>query len=149
MSRSLLVSRTELSLSDLQLWDPPTFLLPEGGFSIGPQTHRREVATSPFTPGRYLIGLVPDVQTNRLVVQVRGTSGADLRAQVTTVLAAFTQSTYTVTSNYDGLIGSWACEPADYSVGAEGVVDEFDLSFYEQAVTLLFPRSPLVLSGPI
>lgn len=149
MSRSLLVSRDELSLADLQLWAPPTFLLPEGGFAIGAQTHRRETITSPFTPGRFLIGLVPDVQVNRLVVQVRGSSGSDLRSLVGTVLAAFTQTSYTVTSNYDGLIGSWDCEPADYSVGAEGVVDEFDLSFYEQAVTLLFPRSPLPLTGPV
>lgn len=149
MSRSLIITRDELSLADLQLWNPPTLLLPEGGFGPGAQVLNRQTIASPFRHGRTLVGWTFGMQQGTVQVTCRGTSGGTLRTLVGSVLDAFTQWSYTLTFDYDGLQGSWTCEAADYNVGPQGVLDEFDLSFYEQTVFLQVPHHPVPVTGVI
>lgn len=145
--RSASITRTELGLPDLALWDPPSLVLPEGGFAPGQTQWQRSTVTSPWVHGSFLTAVSMQQVTSTLVVHATADSGGALAALVGQVIAAFSQFSYTLRFNYDGWAGAWLCDPADYQVGAAGPVDEFDLSFYEQDVQLSIPRRPVPLLG--
>lgn len=146
-TRSLLVTRTALSLSDLQLWNPGTFTVLGDTFGPGGQVRRRETVTSPYVKGRTLLHSVEDVQDARLDVEVGSTSGSGLSTNVGVLLAAFRQSIYTLTAVWDDVTVAWTCEPADYSVGPQGVLDDLGMKFFTVTVSLTVPRSPVPVSG--
>lgn len=149
MSRSLLISRTDLSLSPLQLWNPPTYRILGDSFGPGAQVLRRTFTESQWVPGRFLRAAVADMQIAPLTLQVGGTSGSDLATNLAAVIAAFEQWSYTLTAVHDGLSFSWTCEAADYAPGTkEGALEDIDTQAHETAISLLIPRFPTPLSGP-
>lgn len=141
---SVSVSRTELSLSALDISAAPFEVLE--GLDAGVVTWRREYARSPDVHGAVLISAVKDlVEGGRLEVDVSGASQAAVRTNVATLLAAFSQWSYTLQVSLDGTTWSWACMPADYSVG---VVDAATVFGLVCPVRLVFPRQPIPVSGP-
>ncbi len=150
MSRSLIVDRASLGLAPLQLWYPPAYFLPEGGFSVGAVSWNRTSVQSPLVHGSFLTGATMNQVSSTLVVHCEGNSGAALRALLETVIQAFSQFDYRVDWDYDGMAGAWRCEPADWQVGAAGPIDELDLSLgWGQGIQLTVPRRPLPLLGRI
>lgn len=146
-ARSLLVTRTVLALSDLQLWQPGTFTVLGDAFGPGAQVRRRETVTSPYVKGRTLLSAVDDVQLASLSIEVGSTSGSGLSTNIAVLLAAFSQSTFTMSAIWDDVAVSWTCEAADYAVGPAGVLQDHDLKFFTQVVALTVPRSPVAVSG--
>lgn len=147
MSRSVVITRTELSLADLELWSPPNSIVAGDTFGPGAQTYRRETIASPFVRGRFLIAATPDSQDSQLLLQIIGSSGSDLSSRVATVLAAFAQFSYTLTWNLDGIIASYTCETADYSVGDGGRLEDIDTVFHTVPILLTIPHDPLPVTG--
>lgn len=141
MSRSLTVTRTLLSLSTLQVWNPPSSIIVGDSFMPGGQTHRREFATSPYVPGRFLIGATRDMQEAVLRVELTASTGAALSTLVATTINAFTQYSYTLTWDFDGLTSVWECEAADWTPGEAGVLEDLDLSLHATQVVFLIPHN--------
>jgi hypothetical protein len=144
MSRSLLVTRTELSLTDLQLWSPPNLIVVGDTFGPGAQVLRRETISSPFCRGRWLIDAQPDMQDAQLLLHVMGSSGSDLSTRVGTVIDAFRQLSYTLTWNFDGITSAYACEAADFDAGR---MEDIDMAFSAVPILFTIPHDPLPLSG--
>lgn len=149
MSRSFLVDRTGLGLAPLQLWDPPRFVVPEGGFIFGTPADRRTTVESPIVDGTYQTAAVRGHQMSTVSVHVAADTGALLGAAVTELVQAFSQFTYRLDWNLDGLIGAWRCDRAWPVFGPGGTPDEFWLSFFQQPVTFQIPRHPIPLLGSI
>lgn len=150
-TRSLTISRTELSLGPLQLWDPGNgYFVLDNTFGGGQQTKRRETVQSPWVHGRFATAIVKDVQIAPLAVEVMADSEAVLTTRIQALLAALDQFSFILTAEQHGLGQfSWICESADWSVGPAGVIDDFDLTMapYGQVVTATIPRSPIPATG--
>lgn len=146
--RSLLVSRTDLALPPLELWQPGKYVITDDSFGPGQQTYRRTFVDSPWVAGRFLTAAVKDVQIVPAVIQVQAPDEAALTANIKELIDAVTQFSFTMTSTQHGLgVQAWRCERADYAIGAAGVIVDFDLIFNEQPVALSIPRSPINVSG--
>lgn len=146
-ARSLLCSRTELSLSALQLWQPGTYTVVGDSFGPGAQVLRRDFVTSKYVKGRTLLNAVEDSQTAVCTIEVGGTSGSDLEANIGILLAAVKQSSYTLAAIWDDVPMTWLCEPADSMVGSQGVLEDVGLKFHTAVVSLFIPRSPVPSVG--
>ncbi len=139
------VTRTELSLTNLSLLDPGVYRIGREALEAGMVTWRRQLVTSPFVHGAYEVGAVKDqVQGASLLIRVWGTSQSNLQSRVTTLLAAFTQSTYDITVGLDGTLWTWRCMRADYKIGFPDSVRRQTVA----PVTLSFPRHPVAVAGP-
>lgn len=119
------------------------------GLGPGARTYRRDTITSPFCRGRWVIDAQLDTMSAPLSVLVMGDTAAQLEARLGTLLAAFDQRTYTLQVVIDGITHQWLCEPADSSLGTDGIFDFWDLAAYQQVVHLIVPRDPLPLAGNI
>jgi hypothetical protein len=147
MSRSLLITRTDLSLADLQLWSPPNSFVVGDTFGPGAQVLRRETVTSPFVRGRFVIAATADSQDSQILLQICGSSGSDLSTRVGVVLDAFGQLSYTLTWNFDGITSAYFCEAADYTIGEGGRIEDIDMVFHTVPILLTIPHDPLPISG--
>lgn len=144
---SVHVTRTELALANLTLTDfAGGYDVLEGSLAAGLVSWRRKLAESPFVHGAYEVGAVKDlVDGGTLGVDVVATTQAIIQTRVTTLLAAFSQSTYQLHVTLDGVAWAWTCMRADYSVGVASDDIRFGLA---APVTLRFPRQPVAVSGP-
>ncbi|MGV8972721.1 MAG: hypothetical protein ACOH10_10400 [Rhodoglobus sp.] len=140
MSRSVLVDRTALSLPVLQLWQPGKFYLPDGTFGPGETAQRRETTSSPMVRGRYASSIVEDQRMANVGVHVMSATEIGLQPLVMEVIAALTQFRYSLTWQWNGLSGTWACESADWALGLSGIIDEEWLAVDNQAVFFTVPH---------
>jgi hypothetical protein len=143
MSVSGSVSRAELGLADLALFTD-TYTVALDGLDVGAVAWRRETVTSPYVHGAFEVGAVKDLTTLGLRVEVRGTSASDLQTKLSTLLAAFTQSTYTFSVTVNGSSYAWTCFRADYGV----VFDPGRVLANQAQVSLQIPRQPVPVTGP-
>lgn len=117
---------------------------PEGGISHGALGYRRFFAQSPWVQGRTLIAAVPETQIGVITFRVLGTL-AQQKTRMNTLIAAFTQDTYTVTITIDGQSHVWSdCEPADYVVGSsgQGFLSGPHMMAGQQNITFQVPHTP-------
>lgn len=142
------VTRTELSLGDLDLINPlseaPVYDIMADSFDAGRVTWRRDTVTSPYVAGAYEVGAVKDEVDASLVVRVKGTDHTTLQTHVGALIEAFSQSTYTLTLELDSVEWAWTCKRADYALA-------YDLPMRRRhiaRVVLAFPRSPIPAAGP-
>lgn len=146
MSVQASVTRTLLSLSDLTLAGSTFNVAEKPVFDSGHVTWRRENVTSPFVSGDFEVGAVPDKAAITMAVRVTSTSDAALSSALGTLLAAFTQKTFTLTATIGAASYSWACRRADYGP----VTFDQTLRGHRTAmVPLSIPRSPVPVSGPV
>lgn len=136
----------------LQLQNPGTYRVVE--FGPGDTAQRRQVATSSFTDGEALVNSLKQAVKAHLKVRVYGTSESDVGTKLAALTAAFDQFAYVLayslnTSGGSAMTGSWNCEPADWSVGKAGMLDNYELMSFVQDVSFSVPRSPLPGSGPL
>lgn len=149
MSRSFLIDRTSLGLTALQLWSPPSRLVPEGGFLFGTPVENRTVVDSPIVSGSYQTAITRGHQMATCVVHCSAETEDGLGPVVEEVVKAFGQFTYRLDWQLDGLRGAWQCDKAFPIVGPGGTPDEFWLSFHAQQLTFQIPRHPTPLMGAI
>jgi hypothetical protein len=140
---SLVVSRTELSLADLEVNDGVTYFLTDR-FTPGPITWRRESVTSPYLDGEFTISRVREESDIQLAIDVIGTTQTGIQTSVQTLIDAFTQHNFTLTFTVEGSVWKWNCEAGDYALAFENV------RFYNRRQTIAFtlPRHPVAVQGP-
>lgn len=119
------------------------------GFGPGPRTYKRETIGSPFTRGRWLIDAQLDTSTAPLTIWVGGSTAAEMWSRTDSLLEAFDQRDYIFQAVIDGVTFQWACEPADTSIGTDGVFDFWDLGAFQQVVHLQIPRDPVPVAGVV
>lgn len=147
---SATVTRTELSLGDLQLNDGTNFTLTRDGFTPGSKSFRKETVDSPLVAGRYLLHAVADVVVSELKIRCSSTTDAGLAANVTAVVNAFSQFQYTVTVTINGVAWQYLCECADtIAVGDSGAFQSLYWFNKVQEVGVSFSRHPTALMGPM
>lgn len=111
------VSRTELSLSNLDINDGDKYVLGRG-MNPGAVSWRKQTVESPFYPGRYVVHEVKDAVEISIPVYVQANNYSNLNVHLETLLEAFTnQSSFLFTLVIDGYTNSWTCERADYEIG--------------------------------
>ena len=111
------VTRTELTLADLDLNDMTKFILGKN-LDVSSVTWRKEAAQSPFIQGRIPVHEVKDAAETSIAVYVLGATHAALSANLEELLDAFTkQYSYILRINVEGVDNQWKCERADYQVG--------------------------------
>jgi hypothetical protein len=140
MSRSIVVSRTELGLAEFQLSQEGHLYLPDGTFTLGETTQRRATSESPMVKGRYPSSLVEANRTGNISVHVLSTL-ADLQADIQEVIDAMTQFKYMLAWEFDGLSGVWQCEKADWAVGEAGALNARFLEGHNQIIHFTVPHN--------
>lgn len=143
MAVSGLITRPELGMSDLLL-DNTTYEI-RPGFDVGTVTRRRDVVRSPYVPGSFEVNSVPDQATLTLPLWVNGTTETARATAVTALLDAASQRVYEVEITVNGAAFRWTCDPADYSVA----FDDAHLYAHKVPATLVIPRSPIPVAGPL
>lgn len=138
------VTRPEVGGGNLTLTDPGTYKIRAEGLDIGVVDWRRQLAVSPFVRGAIEVAAIEDQVGASMVVDVTATAQSTLQTRVTTLLAAFKQSTYELHISMDGTDWAWKCMRASYSVAFSQHLPYNKFA----AVTLQFPRSPVPVAGP-
>jgi len=142
MSRSVLVTRTELALPNIQLWQPKKYVLPDGTFGPGSTSQRRSTSESPIVKGRYPTSIIEESRVGNIAVHVLSTL-ANLQADCQAVIDAMTQFRYVLAWQWDGLTGTWQCECADWSMGQSGILDAKFLEINTQIIYFTVPHNRL------
>lgn len=126
----------------------PGYVLPDDTLGPGTQTKRRTTVESPWVPGRFATSIVPDTQEGSVTIHCRALDGAGLHTMVKEVLDALDQFRFQFYFEWNNVKGSWTCESADYSVGPSGIINDFDMSFYELPILATLPHEPMLPSYP-
>ena len=132
MIRSIVVTRTELGLGNLELWQPGKYVVPDGTFGGGQTTQRRVTSTSPLVKGRYASSIVEDQRVASLAVHVIAANEAGMNAPSMDLIYALTQFRYTLVWYWNGLSGTWQCEAADWAAGSSGVLDSWSAACHNE-----------------
>lgn len=140
MSRSILVSRTSLSLPDLQLSQKDLYYLPDGSFNAGQTTQSRKTHESPQVKGRYPSNIIEGGRTGNVSVHVIADE-ATLQPKLQAVIDAMEQFRYMLTWKFDGLSGVWQCEKADWALGEGGVLHVKFLEIHTQIIHFTVPHN--------
>lgn len=136
---SVVITRDELSLADLELNEAP-YKIARSGLDQGEASMRRITTDSPFVDGRTLISAVVDSRTAQLNIRVRRANNADVKTSLKELKAAFGQFTYTIAIAIDSnVITTMQCEVADYSIGESGKYDDHGFRAYQQMFTATIP----------
>lgn len=141
------VTRPELALPDLSLNTDRYKIIAEG-LGPGVVVWDRKYATSPFVHGRYLTNAKKQQGTNILAVRVTGSDKNVVQTHLETLTNAFEQFEYELTTIVEGVTYTYACEPADYTIGNGGAWQRFHLMAYKQEVVFEIPRMPVPVAGP-
>ena len=140
MSRSVVVSRTELGLGNLQLSEAGRYYLPDGTFGGGETAQRRVTFEGPQVNGRYPSSIVEGSRSGNITVHVLSNL-ANLQVDVQEVIAAMTQFRYMLVWQFDGLGGTWQCEKADWALGEAGTLDAKLLEIHTQKIHFTVPHN--------
>lgn len=138
--RSVLVTRTDLGLEPLQLWQNGKFILPEGTFGGGLTQQRRSTTENNIVKGRYATAIVEAQRTANMGVHVLAWDIDEIQPLVEEVIEALTQFRFQLTWQWNGLGGVWSCEAADWAVGAAGIIDEGWLKVHSQPLFFTIPH---------
>jgi len=144
MAISCKISRTILSLSDLEMIATNGYEVMWDGMDPGEVVQRQDWAKSPYVDGGALLSSVDDIATGVLSVEVKGTSESDLQTKVTTLITAFKQITYTLDFNLNSTSWKWTCYRANRLM-------DVNFPFYLSNLTVChfhFTRQPTPVSGP-
>jgi len=147
---SYTITRSELSLSTLQLNTTPgnNYRVITDSMGTGDISHRRLTADSPWVPGETLVASVKEQVSMPLGIRVTAASNAALKADMTTVVNAFSQFSYTITVTLDSQTwGVYSCQPADFSIGDSGNYQNLQMITYRQEIYLQIPRNPIISTG--
>lgn len=144
LSISALVSRTQLSLANLDINDHVKYVLAGPlAFSGAVQWNRTQVE-APWVDGQITTERHRVNTTESLGVYVAGTSMADLDANLGTLIEAFSQDRFTFQLVVGGANHAWDCEAADVS---QVLYDTAHAVAKYVTVTFAVPRKPIPLAG--
>ncbi len=142
---SVLVTRDELALADLQLETPGYCRVVEHG--PGTLQWRTTWVESPFAHGKYPTASVKELVKMPLRVRILGTTQAEMSSRLDELYEAFSQFTYEIAVSLDGTVHRWTCWTADITPGESGVFNKVFLHHAWQDVVLDIPRHPIAITG--
>ena len=140
------VTRSSLGLPKLDL--------STGGYDVvsltsGGVTWRRTVVQGKYQRGRALVQAQQDTVTDVLVVRVSGTSQTQVENRVAVLRQAFSQFTYTLTTEIDGVVRTIDCEPADMAIVGDDTRQKTLTYHLMREVSLSIPRDPQLMDGAL
>lgn len=143
LSLSALVTRTDLSLADLNINDSTNYRIAGPEIMAGQVSWDRQQINSPWVEGDITISRRRPNVNSQLTVYVAGTDQANLMTNIRTLVSAFSQDRYTLQINIGSAVNQWDCEAADYSVQMDTA------HVYGKYIPVSFniPRNPVPLSG--
>ena len=137
----LTVTRDELALADLTVSRANGYSIVKEGIGPGRSTWRRITTTSPWVHGNQLVHAVREAPSMQVAVRVTGTSHSNLWTRINTLTDAFSQFDYDLTFTIEGVTFTWdRCQPADFSVGNDGQIDDRMIRSLKQEVRFLVER---------
>lgn len=128
--------------------------LNSGGYEIvtagpGGRSWRRTTVEGKYQHGRALVGAVLNHGSLPLVVRVHGDSWSQVSNRAQTLIAAFSQYSYTLTITINGVTSTWRCEPADITIAGGDQWQKFHAMANQQEYQLVIPRDPIPVNGPM
>ena len=132
----------------------PDLDLSTGGYNVvsltsGGVTWRRTVVQGKYQRGRALVQAQQDTVTDVVVVRVSGTSQTQVENRVAVLRQAFSQFTYTLTTEIDGVARTIDCEPADMAIVGDDTRQKTLTYHLMREVSLSIPRDPQLMDGAL
>ena len=140
---SVEINRDALALLPLEIADGNPYYVATQFLGTGISWDRQTVS-SRWVDGDYTVSRRRGNVTEQVAVEVACASTAALLLATETLIAAFTQDSYTMTVTIDGQIWAYACEAADYQ-SLQWTTPR--LSAHQGQVLFGVPRRPLALAG--
>lgn len=142
LTLSVAVTRSLLGLADLNINDHLNYAI--GPTFLGAQVqYQRNQAASVFLNGAVTVTRNKQMVTEQVQVEVYGGSTAGLQTNLSTLLTAFGQDSFTLAISINGQTQSYACEAADYQLmwtGPRWISKQVQVEFQ-------LPRQPDALTG--
>jgi len=139
---SAVVTRDDLGQPDLDINDLVNYFIGPR-FDPGGVIWEREQATSRYIHGSVTVGRKKATADYTLPIDVKGATFAELNQAKETLIEAFEQDSFRVTMTFDGIVYSWQCEAADYSVNWDHVY----IHNRRLQMSFSFPRQPVPIFG--
>lgn len=139
------ITRTELSLADLDLSSGTYNVEGEEGLGMGAVTWDRKVARSPWVDGGVPVQQHKAMSRGSLNVRVTSSTATALQSALDTLITAFYQSTYEIHIDLDSIEYAWTCYAADMAM------NPLDGRWKNNNVSVLFQflRDPTPITGPV
>lgn len=139
------VTRTELSLADLDLVDPGVFTIVPSSLDVGSAGNEVDTVDSKWVDGVIGIGKKKGPVTMSMTVEVDGADQDAVDANLEILVDAFSQLTYDLTISYDGNDNTWTC------LAAQRIQPDYSAREYQLfvPVALTFLRQPTPVAGPL
>lgn len=143
------VTRASMGLAPLDLTDPDVTGYDILSHRVGARIWDRQMVTSPYVHGEYMVGRTLAGATNELRVEVRGRTQSDIDRRVDQLRAAFEQYEFTYEVTLSGSTGRWRCYTADIAIDDGEAVVTGLIRARRRIVSLMIPRHPVPLAGPV
>jgi hypothetical protein len=137
---SVLVSRDRLGLDDLQINDHLDYIIAGPDFLGGQQSWDRTQVSSPFADGEVTVNRRRQNVQENILLEVLGSSTADVHANAKAVVNAFSQDTFTITVSINSSSTVYECEASDYRI----VTSSPRYAASQLQVSFTVPHKPLV-----
>lgn len=143
MSRQITITRTELSLGDLNLQDPANGYYVSDDWSTGGVMWQRYTASdTPWVAGDRVVGQRRIGVDEVFTVYVKASTPAGLKAKLQTLATALSQYRYTLTINWDGATFTYQANGAGEIRAKGDNVDPQLLAAGWLPVQITIPRDP-------
>lgn len=132
---------------DLLLNDDGVYKIVSAG--PGGKSWRRITAEGRYQHGRALIGAVLEQTTAPLVIRVYGDTWSHVSNRAQVLIDAFSQRSYLLTIEIDGVESQWRCEPATINIVGGDNWQKFHAMAGLQEYQISVPRDPVPVKGPM
>lgn len=144
MDLSVIITRTELALADLELNAYP-YVVSGEGIEPGQTELERHQASSPFVDGQYTVSSKRGQPNMVITLDVRGDTTTEINTNVATLIDAFDQDLFEIAVTIDGQTFRWRGERADRGVGWR----RERWHAYIVRAAFQFPRHPIPVTGAV
>lgn len=133
------VSRDLLGLPTLDLNDHVSFYIAPGTLGA-PMAWQRQQVGAPWVDGLVTVNRTRGMVSEPVVVEVLGDDTAEMFTNQATLIAAFSQDSFTLAVTVNGVANTYRCEAADYQIGSwvSG-----RLASIQGQITFTMPRQPV------
>jgi hypothetical protein len=136
------IGRATLGLGNLFLNRDTGWSFDRNGIEFGENSLRRTTVETPYVNGRTLVNAVPDQQVSVLKLYCHGANDEEIFSKIDGLRTALFQFQYLIAVEVGGSTWIWNCEPADFTIGNGGAIEDLLLRQGLQRVTATIPRKP-------
>lgn len=140
----VVITRTLLGLANLDLNDHVNFYVAKDNMFGAAVQYNRNQITSPYMDGAVTVNRQKQAVQDQLTIEILPTANLALLAtNIQSLIAAFTQDSYTLAVTMGSQTNTYNCEAADYTVSYE----QSRFNARRASVTFQFIRQPNPASG--